>query len=125
MQLTFAPVLAAALILAGATMVMAESQVLPNRDGCWERVYDDAHLKAHPMQQVVRIRLFYLPSRWPPPSLGVTFVALEMNLRARTMGAMRLTTVSGDSASRALAACAASRNGAPGVSGSKPERRDR
>ena len=86
MQLTFAPVLAAALILAGATMVMAESQVLPNRDGCWERVYDDAHLKAHPMQQVVRIRLFYLPSRWPPPSLGVTFVALEMNLRARTHG---------------------------------------
>src|SRR3984885_767722 len=85
-QLTFAPVLAAALILAGATMVMAESQVLPNRDGCWERVYDDAHLKAHPMQQVVRISLFYLPSRWPPPSLGVTFVALEMNLRARTMG---------------------------------------
>ena len=86
MKLTVAPILAAPLILAGATTVMAESQLLPNRDACWERVYDDAHLKAHPMQQVVRIRLFHLPSRWPQPASGVTFVALEMNLRARTHG---------------------------------------
>lgn len=86
MQLTFAPVLAAPFLLAGATMAMAESPVLPNRDACWERVYDDAHLKAHPMQQVVRIRLFHLPSRWPQPAPGVTFVALEMNLRTRTRG---------------------------------------
>ena len=84
MQLTFVPVLAAPLVLAATTMVMAESQVLPDRDGCWERIYDDAHLKAHPRQQVVQIRLFHLPSRWPEPAPGVTFVALEMNLRART-----------------------------------------
>jgi hypothetical protein len=86
MQLTFAPLLAAPLILAATAAVMAESQLLPDRDACWERIYDDAHLKAHPRQQVVRIRLFHLPSRWPQPSSGVTFVELEMNLRARTHG---------------------------------------
>src|ERR1700722_4366321 len=74
----------ASLILTATTMVMAESQRLPDRDTCWERIYDDAHLKAHPRQQVVQIRLFHLPSRWPRPAPGVTFVALEMNLRART-----------------------------------------
>ena len=42
--------------------------------------------KAHPRQQVVQIRLFHLPSRWPQPASGVAFVALEMNLRARTHG---------------------------------------
>jgi hypothetical protein len=85
-QLTFVPVLAAPLILAATTPVIAESQLLPNRDTCWERIYDDAHLKAHPRQQVVQIRLFHLPSRWPRPASGVTFVALEMNLRTRTYG---------------------------------------
>jgi hypothetical protein len=86
MQLTFVPVLAASLILTATTMVMAESQLLPDRDTCWERIYDDAHLKAHPRQQVVQIRLFHLPSRWPRPAPGVTFVELEMNLRTRTHG---------------------------------------
>jgi hypothetical protein len=86
MQLTFVPVLAVPLILAATTVVMAESPLLPNRDTCWERIYADAHLKAHPRQQVVKIRLFHLPSRWPQPASGVTFVALEMNLRTRTHG---------------------------------------
>jgi hypothetical protein len=86
MQLPFVRMLAAPPILAATTGVMAESQLLPNRDTCWERIYDDAHLKAHPEQQVVRIRLFHLPSRWPRPRSGVTFVALEMNLRTRTHG---------------------------------------
>jgi hypothetical protein len=85
-QLPLVPLLAAPLVLAATTMVMAESQLLPDRDICWERIYDDAHLKAHPRQQVVRIRLFHLPSHWPQPASGVTFVALEMNLRARTHG---------------------------------------
>jgi hypothetical protein len=67
-------------------MVMAESSLLPDRDACWERIYDDAHLKAHPRQQVVQIRLFHPPSRWPQPASGVTFVALELNLRTRTHG---------------------------------------
>jgi hypothetical protein len=62
------------------------NRLLPNRDTCWERIYDDAHLKAHPRQQVVQIRLFHLPSRWPRPASGETFVALEKNLRARTHG---------------------------------------
>jgi hypothetical protein len=84
MQLPLASLVAVPLVLAATMTVMAESQVLPNRDACWERIYDDAHLKAHPRQQVVRIRLFHLPSRWPQPASGVTFVALEMNLRART-----------------------------------------
>ena len=86
MQLTFVPVLAASLILAATNIVIAESQVLPERDACWERIYDDAHLKAHPRQQVVQIRLLHLPSRWPQPAQGVTFVELEMNLRTRTHG---------------------------------------
>jgi hypothetical protein len=86
MQLPLGSLLAAPLILAATTPVMAESQLLPNRDTCWERIYDEAHLKAHPRQQVVQIRLFHLPSRWPRPASGETFVALEMNLRARTQG---------------------------------------
>jgi hypothetical protein len=65
---------------------MAGSRLLPDRDTCWERTYDDAHLKAHPRQQVVRIRLVHLPSPWPQAASGVTFVALEMNLRTRTHG---------------------------------------
>ena len=84
MRLAFISMLTAPLFLAATTTVMAESQLLPDRDTCWERIYDDAHLKAHPRQQVVQIRLFHLPSRWPRPAPGVTFVALEMNLRART-----------------------------------------
>ena len=79
MKFPVAPFLAAPFILAATTMVMAESRVLPNQDTCWERIYDDAHLKAHPQQQVVQIRLFHLPSRWPQPAPGVTFVALEVN----------------------------------------------
>jgi hypothetical protein len=82
MQLTFVPVLVVSLILAVTNMVMAGSPLLPDRDACWERLYDDAHLKAHPRQQVVQIRLFHLPSHWPRPAPGVTFVTLEMNLRA-------------------------------------------
>jgi hypothetical protein len=54
MQLPLVPLLAAPLVLAATTMVMAESQLLPDRDTCWERIYDDAHLKSHPRQQVVR-----------------------------------------------------------------------
>jgi hypothetical protein len=86
MRLTFVHAMAAPLILAATNMVMAESQVLPDRDACWERIYDDAHLKAHPKQQVVQIRLLHLPSHWPQPARGVTFVELEMNLRTRTHG---------------------------------------
>ena len=60
--------------------------MLPDREACWERIYDDAHLKAHPRQQVVKIRLLHLPSRWPQPAQGVTFIELEMNLRTRIHG---------------------------------------
>jgi hypothetical protein len=86
MQLTFIPALAAPLMLTFTNAVLVEGQVLPNRDACWERIYDDAHLKAHPIQQVVKIRLLHLPSRWPQPAQGVTFIELEMNLRTRTPG---------------------------------------
>jgi hypothetical protein len=84
--LAFAPALVASLILAATTMVRAESPLLPDQDACWERNYDNTHLQAHPKQQVVQIRLFHLPSRWPQPAPGVTFVALEMNLRTRIHG---------------------------------------
>jgi hypothetical protein len=120
MQLTFVPVLVVSLILAVTNMVMAGSPLLPDRDACWERLYDDAHLKAHPRQQVVQIRLFHLPSHWPRPAPGVTFVTLEMNLRARTREAMRSTTVSAGSAGGAVVGYSASQNGAPVVGGSTP-----
>lgn len=82
MRLSLISLLTAPLILAATTTAIArESELLPDRDACWERIYDDAHLKAHPRQQVIRIRLFHLPSRWPHPAPGVTFVELEMNLR--------------------------------------------
>lgn len=83
MRLTFVCLLAA-LLVPTATAMARGSELLPDRDACWERSYDDAHLKAHPRQQVVRIRLLHLPSRWPRPAPGMTFVELEMNLRART-----------------------------------------
>jgi hypothetical protein len=86
MKFAFVAVLAAPLILFAATEVMAESPLLPDRDTCWERIYDAPHLKAHPRQQVVGIRLLHLPSRWPRPASGATFVELELNLRARTHG---------------------------------------
>ena len=44
MRLAFISMLTAPLFLAAATTVMAESQRLPDRDTCWERIYDDAHL---------------------------------------------------------------------------------
>jgi hypothetical protein len=68
MRLAFAPALAARLISAATNPAMAESPLLRDRDACWERVYDDAHLKAHPEQRVVQIRLFHPPSRWRSPA---------------------------------------------------------
>jgi hypothetical protein len=104
---------------------MAESQLLPNQDTCWERIYDDAHLKAHPRQQVVQIRLFHLPSHWPRPAPGVTFVALEMNLRARTHGSDAFDYSLGGFCQPSRGGCAASQNGTPVVGGSNAERMDR
>jgi hypothetical protein len=122
MQLTFIPALAAPLMLTFTNTVLVEGQVLPNRDACWKRIYDDAHLKAHPIQQVVKIRLLHLLSRWPQSAQGVTFIELEMNLRTRTPGAMRSTTDSAGSASRALVDCAVRQNGVPAAGRSNPER---
>lgn len=63
-----------------------ESELPLKRAACWERSYDEAHLKAHPRQKISRIRLVHLPETWsgaPPESI---FVMLYMNLRQRKPG---------------------------------------
>lgn len=63
-----------------------ESELPPRRAACWERSYDEAHLKVHPQQKISRIRLVHLPETWsgtPPQSI---FVMLYMNLRQRRTG---------------------------------------
>lgn len=54
----------------------------PNRAACWERVYDEAHLKAHPRQLVAAVRLVHLPQTWQART-GSFYVQLYFNLRER------------------------------------------
>ncbi|TCR68725.1 hypothetical protein [Bosea sp. BK604] len=58
-----------------------ERELPPKRDACWERVYDEAHLGAHPGQKVARIRLVHLPSRWADAQAHGFYVTLYINLR--------------------------------------------
>lgn len=50
-----------------------------DRRACWERIYDEAHLKAHPKQKVAAIRLLHEPSE-----IDAFGVELMFNLRKRT-----------------------------------------
>lgn len=72
---------AAAPLGAGARPLEAE---LP-RDGkaCWERAYDEAHLAAHPKQQVTAIRLVHLPEDWQETENGRFYVSLRFKLRGK------------------------------------------
>lgn len=60
-----------------------ERELPPAQAACWERVYDAAHLAAHPRQKVARIRLVHLPQSWPEAGQGSFYVALYLNLRER------------------------------------------
>lgn len=81
-----AAILAAMLLPALAIPAVArplERELPPRRDACWERIYDEAHLKAHPGQKVTRIRLVHLPSKWPDGQANSFYVLLYFNLRQR------------------------------------------
>ena len=53
---------------------------LPTRgEACWQRIYDAAHLKAHPKQMVARIRLTHTGGSVD----GQFYLTLDMRLRKR------------------------------------------
>lgn len=49
-------------------------------EACWQRIYDAAHLKAHPKQKVAHIRLAHRGNSED----GTLYLSLDMNLRKRT-----------------------------------------
>jgi hypothetical protein len=68
-----------ALLGAGAAVARPLEAELPhNGSACWERIYDAAHLAAHPRQQVSRILLDYSPG-----TNDDVYVGLSVNLRKR------------------------------------------
>lgn len=60
-----------------------EAELPKDARACWSRAYDDAHLKAHPRQQVTGLKLVHLPEDWPQAEGGRFFVDLKFNLRKR------------------------------------------
>jgi hypothetical protein len=70
-------ILAAALATHAAANALTEALAAAGST-CWERVYDAAHLKSHPRQRTVHIRL-----ATDVQDDGVIVAALGMNLRKR------------------------------------------
>lgn len=60
-----------------------EAEFPKTGDSCWERVYDDAHLAAHPKQRVTRVQLHHLGSRWSDGGADGFYLLLGVNLRKR------------------------------------------
>jgi len=74
-------------VLAAALPAMArplERELPPKLDACWERAYDEAHLRANPQQKVTKIRLIHKPGNWQAEPHATLYVALYFNLRQRT-----------------------------------------
>lgn len=77
-------------LIAALAAAMAQSAVarplereLPlKRAACWERVYDAAHLSAHPRQKVAGIRLVHIATAEDQGPAGV-YLQLYFNLRQR------------------------------------------
>jgi hypothetical protein len=63
-----------------------EAELPRDRKACWERIYDAAHLAAHPWQKVVRIKLVHMPQSWREAEGGAFYVDLKMTLRKRRPG---------------------------------------
>jgi hypothetical protein len=79
-----AAVVSALLIAAlPATARPLESELPPKRDACWERSYDEAHLRAHPQQKVAKIRLVHKPGNWHAEPHAAVYIVLYFNLRQR------------------------------------------
>ncbi|ODT79940.1 MAG: hypothetical protein ABS76_18490 [Pelagibacterium sp. SCN 64-44] len=72
------------LLLAGApALAQSAGLAVPPEDGangCWRRVYDAAHLKAHPDQQVTSMALAMI-YRQQPDDLSYYAYALDVGLR--------------------------------------------
>lgn len=72
-----------ALLLACGTAASAaplEKELPVGKDACWERIYDAAHLAAHPGQKVVNVKLIKLAES---PEKGTEAITLYFNLRKR------------------------------------------
>jgi hypothetical protein len=54
-----------------------EAELPPDRNTCYARAYDAAHLAAHPAQKVASVRLVHAPGDGP----GRTFAFLDIRLR--------------------------------------------
>lgn len=59
-----------------------EAELPKDAKACWSRAYDEAHLRAHPKQQVTAIKLVHLPQDWQAQR-GRFFVDLKFRLRQR------------------------------------------
>jgi hypothetical protein len=79
-----APLCAAAVLVtvgvAAAAAHPLETELPPGKAACYERVYDDAHLKAHPKQRVTRIILIHGGAAEGPDF----YLTLKFNVRARS-----------------------------------------
>lgn len=69
-----------ATLCAPAMAAPLEKQLPPGKDACWERIYDGAHLAAHPGQKVIAIKLVKLSES---PEKGTEAITLYLNLRKR------------------------------------------
>ncbi len=74
-------------LLAIATMEAAlarplERELPPDRSACWERLYDAAHLGAHPRQKVVEVKLVHIAGPGDADRAGL-YLQLYFNLRER------------------------------------------
>ena len=79
--------LAASLLAGPADARPLETELPPKRAACWERSYDAAHLAAHPLQKVSRIRLVHLPGDWKAEASRGFYVVLYLDLRQRVKAA--------------------------------------
>jgi hypothetical protein len=79
----------AALLIAGTTVTIGalaarplEKELPPKGTACFERIYDAAHLNAHPMQQVTHITLIHEPSADAKPEAEEPlYVSIEITVR--------------------------------------------
>lgn len=82
----FAVLLFASTALTAGTLAARplEKELPPNRAACFERIYDAAHLTAHPRQEVTRIQLSQEASTDAKPGEEEQlFLSVEINVRGK------------------------------------------
>ncbi len=81
-----------AILMACPAAAQAVFELVPRTEGataCWQRVYDEAHLLAHPDQTVTAMTLgagFYRLEDAPPEDSGNTLFGMAVTLRDGTKG---------------------------------------